>query len=50
LVYPKLLKMDYESEKKVFHISFELPKGAYATVFLENIAGRNFSAEDVKKV
>ena len=50
LVYPKLVAMQYESEKKVFHVSFELPKGAYATVFLENIAGRNFSAEDVKKL
>jgi tRNA pseudouridine13 synthase len=26
-----------------------MPKGAYATVFLESIAGKNYSAKDVKQ-
>ncbi|MDY0116981.1 MAG: tRNA pseudouridine(13) synthase TruD [Sulfurimonadaceae bacterium] len=49
LIYPEAIQLKYEEKRKVLNISFTLPKGSYATVFLENIAGRTFSASDVKK-
>lgn len=49
LIYPKDIALAFDINKKVMNISFSLPKGSYATVFLENIAGRNFTANDVKK-
>lgn len=49
LVFPKDIKIKYKKDFGVMNISFSLPKGSYATVFLENIANKNFTAADVKK-
>lgn len=48
LVYPWDIEFKYSKEDKTLNISFTLPKGAYATVFLESIAGKNYSAKEVK--
>ncbi len=48
LVFPYALELKYNKNFGIMNISFSLPKGAYATVFLESIANRNFSAKDVK--
>ena len=47
LVFPKDIKFDYKNNFDILNISFTLPKGSYATVFLENIANKNFSAKMV---
>lgn len=49
LVFPYDIKCRYNKNFGVLNISFSLPKGSYATVFLENIANKNFTAKDVKK-
>jgi len=49
IVYPQNIQTLYKREFGVLQLSFELPKAAYATVFLENISGRNLNAGDVKK-
>ncbi len=43
IVYPKQIRYKYNSKEKFFELSFTLPKGAYATVLLENIANRDLS-------
>ncbi len=48
LIYPKDIFCNYIKKQTLLNISFSLPKGSYATVFLEAIAGKNFSAKDVK--
>ncbi len=49
IIYPQDIKCKYNKNFGLLNISFTLPKGSYATVFLENIALRNFSAKSVKK-
>jgi len=49
LIYPSSIETKYEKGFGKLNISFSLPKGSYATVFLESIAGKNFTAKDVKK-
>ena len=48
LIFPKDIECNYVRKQTLLNISFSLPKGSYATVFLESIAGKNFSAKDVK--
>lgn len=40
-VYPKEIRSDYRKKEAFFELSFFLPKGAYATVLLENLANRD---------
>jgi tRNA pseudouridine13 synthase len=49
LIYPKDIECNYIKKQTMLNISFTLPKGSYATVFLESIADKNYSAKDVKK-
>lgn len=44
VIFPQNVKFRYDKNASVLNISFELPKGSYATVFLEAIAGKTFSA------
>jgi tRNA pseudouridine13 synthase len=39
-VYPAGIRWEYIKEEGFFELSFTLPKGAYATVLLENLANR----------
>jgi len=48
LIYPESIECKFDKKFSVLNISFTLPKGSYATVFLEAIGNRNFSAADVK--
>jgi len=48
LIYPKDIECNYVKKQTLLNISFSLPKGSYATVFLESVAGKNYSAKDVK--
>lgn len=48
LVYPLDIECKYDKATKRLNISFIMPKGSYATVFLESISGKNYSAKDVK--
>lgn len=48
LVYPKDIECSYVKKETKLNISFTLPKGSYATVFLESIANKNYTAKDVK--
>jgi len=45
IIYPKAIRHEYKSKDKVFELSFNLPKGAYATVLLENLANRDLTPE-----
>ena len=45
LIYPTDIKLEYKNNFDILNISFTLPKGSYATVFLEAIANKNFSAQ-----
>ena len=49
IVFPSDLELDYNKNFDIMKISFTLPKGSYATVFLENIASKEFKAKKVKK-
>ncbi len=49
IVYPTSIECRYKKDFGLLNITFTLPKGSYATVFLENIAAKNFTAKDVKK-
>ena len=49
IVFPKDLEFNYTKGFDIMKVSFTLPKGSYATVFLENIASKNFKAKKVKK-
>lgn len=44
-IYPKSIRHKYKKEEKFFELSFTLPKGAYATVLLENLANRDLSPQ-----
>jgi tRNA pseudouridine13 synthase len=48
IVFPKDVVYNYNKNFSIFNIAFTLPKGSYATVFLENIANKNFSAKKIK--
>lgn len=48
IIFPKDIVCNYSEGFNKFHIEFSLPKGAYATVFLENIANRNLKAKKIK--
>jgi len=48
LVFPSSITCKYIKKQTLLNISFELPKGSYATVFLESIAGKNYTQKDVK--
>ena len=48
LVYPSNIECNFVKKETMLNLSFTMPKGAYATVFLESIAGKNYSAKDVK--
>jgi len=48
LIYPYDIECTYVKKQTLLNISFSLPKGSYATVFLESIAGKNYTAKDVK--
>ena len=49
IIFPKDIEMSYHKDYNIFSIAFTLPKGSYATVFLENIANRNFKAKKIKE-
>jgi len=49
IVFPKDLKLEYTNNFDIMKVAFTLPKGSYATVFLENIASKEFKAKKVKK-
>jgi len=49
LIYPEDIVCNYIRKETMLNISFSLPKGSYATVFLESIANKNYTAKDVKK-
>lgn len=43
VVFPKVLNIKYNKDDKVCNLDFILQKGSYATVFIENIANKNFN-------
>ncbi|MEN8303309.1 MAG: tRNA pseudouridine(13) synthase TruD [Campylobacterota bacterium] len=49
IVFPKDLEFNYKKGFDIMEVSFTLPKGSYATVFLENIASKEFKAKKIKK-
>lgn len=49
LIYPNDIDCKFIKKESMVNLSFTLPKGSYATVFLESIAGKNYSAKDVKQ-
>ncbi|MFT7859377.1 MAG: tRNA pseudouridine(13) synthase TruD [Sulfurimonas sp.] len=48
IIFPEDLKIEYKNNFDILSISFSLPKGSYATVFLEAIANRNYKAKKLK--
>ena len=49
IIFPKDIEMKYTKGFEKMEMAFTLPKGSYATVFLENIASKEFKAKKVKK-
>ena len=49
IIFPKDLEFNYTKGFDIMKVSFTLPKGSYATVFLENIASKEFKAKKVRK-
>jgi len=50
-IYPKEIKSIYIKKESIYELSFALPKGAYATILLENLANRDVeSVHEVKKM
>ncbi len=49
IIFPKDIESKYNKDFNVYSIAFTLPKGSYATVFLENIANKNFKAKKIKE-
>ena len=49
IVFPTELELNYTKDFDIMKVAFTLPKGSYATVFLENIASKEFKAKKVKK-
>jgi len=50
IIFPKEVITKYNENFNKFSLEFTLPKGSYATVFLENVANRNLKAKKIKKV
>ncbi len=48
VVFPQEITFKYKNNFDILNIEFSLPKGSYATVFLENIANKNFSAKQIQ--
>lgn len=48
IIFPKDIEMKYDNNFDKMNIAFTLPKGSYATVFLENIASKMFKAKKIK--
>jgi len=48
LIFPENINCKFDKKFSILNITFELPKGSYATVFLEAIKDRNYTAKDVK--
>jgi tRNA pseudouridine13 synthase len=48
IIFPKDVEIKYDNNFDKMNIAFTLPKGSYATVFLENIASKEFKAKKVK--
>ena len=49
IIFPKDIEFKYDKNFNIFSIAFTLPKGSYATVFLENISNRNLKAKKIRK-
>jgi len=49
VIFPRDIESKYNKDFNIYSIAFTLPKGSYATVFLENIANRNFKAKKIKE-
>jgi len=49
IVFPKVITAKYDKGFSKFTLCFELPKGSYATVFLENISNKNLKPKNLKK-
>jgi tRNA pseudouridine13 synthase len=49
IIFPKDIELEYNNNFDIMKVAFTLPKGSYATVFLENIASKEFKAKKVKK-
>ena len=49
IIFPKDIVCGYNKDFAKFTLEFTLPKGSYATVFLENVANRNLKAKKIKK-
>ena len=49
LIYPENIICEYVKKETTLRMSFSLPKGSYATVFIESIAGKNYTAKDVQE-
>lgn len=49
IVFPKDIICKYQEGFNKFSLEFTMPKGSYATVFLENVANRNLKAKKIKK-
>ena len=49
LIYPQDIKCEYIKKETLLRMSFTLQKGSYATVFIESIAGKNYTAKDVQE-
>jgi tRNA pseudouridine13 synthase len=50
VIFPSEIEFNYKKGFDILNVSFSLPKGSYATVFLENIANKNFNAKMVKSI
>lgn len=48
LIYPEDIVCEYIKKETLLRMSFTLTKGSYATVFIESIAGKNYTAKDVQ--
>ena len=48
IIFPKDIEISYNKDFEKMSIAFTLPKGSYATVFLENIASKEFKAKKIK--
>ena len=48
IIFPSDIEFNYKNNFDIMNVAFSLPKGSYATVFLENIANKNFSAKKLK--
>jgi len=48
IIFPKDVEINYDNNFDKMNIAFTLPKGSYATVFLENIASKEFKPKKLK--